>query len=264
MKYAVVDLSGTKSQAELAAYASAQQRQLREHYALCYDGDGDQDDVRVATALSVAADEFPIRLHPSVPAANANDGAIGEHALDGADIYLDLCAKFGVQWTTTSSHEVLESRADRRLHACVELDDGSIWDKEVCDRVEADEYEIDGVPMSNFNTPACFEPPPDWQERIKAPTLDPGLFDWMGTSSRPNEVRPGGYAQKFDPQQGWSQVGQMRGYREAVAKLGLSRGARRRARGARAALLKCPGCGCPLGSQTCAMCGRDEREDDDV
>lgn len=238
MRYVVVDLSGSRPAEELAAYAAAQQRQLREHYAACFDGDGDQDVVRVAGPaagldLAYTADEFPIFLHPTAPAAEGG-AALGEHRLDGCHVYLDLLAQAGQDWRPTASHEVLEARADRRLHACVELDDGTIWDREVCDRVEADSYLIDGVPLSNFNAPECFEPPP-------TPTPGVTKYDWMGLSSTPNEVRPGGYAQRFDPQDGWVQVGQMRAYRAELARRGLSRGARRARRRFDAAASKATG-----------------------
>ena len=229
MKFAVVDLTGTVPAAELTAYAAAQQRQLREHYAARYDGDGADDEVRAASGLpDVKPDEFPVRLRNST----GDDGALGEHALDGADVYLDLLAKYGQPWQPCASHEALEARRDRRLHGCIELDDGTIWDVEVCDRVEAESYEVDGVPLSNFNTPECFEPPPGSTilTIVAAAGGRGGAYDWLGTSTKPNEVRPGGYAQRYDVGQGWTQVGQMRPYRAELAARGWSRGAKRAAR----------------------------------
>lgn len=229
MKFAVVDLTASLHRDDLAAYAAAQQRQLREHYAARYDGDGIDDEVRwVAKRADLLPDEFPVRLRN----ATGDDGALGEHGLDGADVYLDLLAKYGQPWQPCASHEVLEARADRRLHACVELDDGSIWDREVCDRVEAESYEIDGVPLSNFSTPECFEPPPGSTilTIVAAAGGHGGAYDWMGTSTRPNEVRPGGYAQRYDLGKGWSQVGEMRPYRSELAARGWSRGSKRAAR----------------------------------
>lgn len=228
MKFVVVDLSGAVPHADVSAYAAAQQRQLREHYAARYDGDGIDDEVRAADRPNdIQPDEFPIRLRMSSTVPQIQ-GALGEHALDGADILLDLCQKYGQDWRSTASHEVIEARTDRRLHACIELDDGSIWDKEACDRVEAESYDVDGVPLSNFNTPEAFEPPPAGSP---APSVG-GAYDWMGTSTKPNEVRQGGYAQQYTPGQGWQQVGAMRPYRAELAAMGLSRGAKRKARAA--------------------------------
>lgn len=225
MRFAVVDLSSALEETALAAYAAAQQRQLREHYASCYDGDGVGDVVRVFVRGGALADgEVAILLHAAVP-PEAGEGALGVHDRDARGVpiihvYLDLAAKFGDAWQSIASHEVLETRADPRLHACIELDNGEIWDREICDRVEADAYDIDGVPMSNFNTPECFEPAGVEGEK----------YDWMKLSTRPNEVRPGGYAQLFDPEHGWSQVGAMRGYRGELAAAKLSRGTRRKVR----------------------------------
>jgi hypothetical protein len=219
MKYAVCDLSAAIASDALSAYAAAQQRQLREHYASVFDGDGIDDEVRVAAAEDVpAADEILICLEPTAP--SDEQGAIGFHGLGVIHVFLDIAAQAGVSWQSVASHEVLEARADPRLHACVELDDGTIWDREICDRVEADSYQIDGVELSNFNTPECFEPTPGVVEK----------YDWLGLSTQPNEVRPGGYAQEYTPDQGWTQVGQMRPYRQKLSDLGLSRGAKRRAR----------------------------------
>lgn len=228
MQFAVVDLSIHMSSTELVAYAQAQQLQLTRDYASYFNGDGIADTVRVAHNANGAWDlrpaEVPILLHPSVPKGSPDD-ALGIHDLSKQGVpiihvYMDLLKQEGQTWTSCASHEVLESRADPRLHLCVELDNGEIWDREICDRVEADEYEINGVKTSNFNTPACFEP---------AGTTNT-IFDFMKLSKHPNEVRPGGYAQKYDKHHGWTQVGGMRPYRAKLAELGLSRGARRKAR----------------------------------
>lgn len=227
MNFTIIDTSKQIPIGILTQYARAQQRQLREHYAPYYDGNGDRDEVHIAApGARIAPSNVVVFLHAS--SIGAPEDALGVHDLTAAGvpiahIYLDLARTAGEQWTSIASHEVLEARTDPRLRACVELDDGSIWDREICDRVEADTYLIDHVPLSNFNTPQCFEP-----------SGAPGEFyDWMKLSKAPNEVRPGGYAQRFDPTQGWTQVGEMRAYRKAVAELAMSRWARRRARAAR-------------------------------
>lgn len=257
MRFAVIDLTGTISRAELDAYAAAQQRQLREDYASCYDGDGVLDEVTVIGGvplvvgeslastltriqmLTAASGDCPIIIWPSVPPGGP-DGAIGVHDRlnDGRPVcngYLDLAIQNGDTITSVLSHEVLETRADPRLHACVEFDNGEIWDREICDRVEADSYTIDGVVLSNFNTPACFEPNAHFGitgAAHKPPhhAAPHEKFDFLGKSTKPNQVRPGGYAQRFDPNQGWVMIGAMRGYRQALADKGMTRGTKRRAR----------------------------------
>ena len=228
MKFVVVDLSGSISHQDLAAYCAAQQEQLRGHYSNCYDQDAYYDQVRMATPrVPARPGEVGIFLHPD--SSQAPEDALGVHELSKAGVplahvYLDLAKQSGDPWQSIASHEALEARADPRLRLCVELDDGSIWDREICDRVEADTYQVLGVPMSNFNTPECFEPTPGLVQK----------YDWMGLSTSPNEIRPGGYAQKYDPAKGWTMVGAMRPYRAAVHALGRTRAARRLARAARA------------------------------
>jgi len=222
--FVVVDVDAKVPLADRQAYAAAQQRQLREHIAPAWQGDTAMA-VRAATPEAPPqAGEVQIRLIGVAP--KDQQGALGFHdALpDGTPViyvFLDLATLYGDPWTSIASHEVCEVVGDPRLRLAVEMADGSFWDREIADRVEADTYYIDDVPLSNFNYPEAFEPPQDTA----------GVqYDQCNLSKRPNEVRPGGYAQKFDPKQGWTQVGEMRGYRAHVAKLGLSRNMRRRTR----------------------------------
>jgi hypothetical protein len=232
VKFVVVDVNAGTALADRVAYASAQQRQLREHFAPLWDGAGEDDEVRAATPAAPAlAGEVQIQLEAQPPATV--QGALGYHdrAADGTPIiyvFVALAAQYGDVWTSVASHEVLEVRGDPRLRASVQLDDGAFWDKEVCDRVQADTYLIDGVKLSNFNTPACFEP---------NPSVTREQYDYLSLSSAPNQVRPGGYAQKFDSSKGWTMVSAMRGYRAYLAALGMGRPARRTARHAHPGLL---------------------------
>ena len=433
LDFVVVDVDAGVPLAEREAYAAAQQRQLREHFAPLWDGLGESSCVRAATpATPPLAGEVEIRLQKTV----TMQGALAYHDCkpDGTPIcyvFTELIEQAGDTWTSAASHEVLETMGDARLHLCVELDDGTIWDREVCftgdtkisllngtevaiedlvgldhfwvysttpsgeivpgrghaarltrndaeivaveldngevvrctpdhrfqlrdgsyckaaalqpgtslmplyrrrapiavgnpldyeqilnpadrewkfthrvvntrcppgyvrhhadfnrfnnerlavhnrchgkkvepscvhcatpnnhkvvsvtaagcadvydfsvddhhnfalsagvfvhncDRVESGVVMVDGVPLSNFNTPAAFEPPKD-RDGIK--------YDYLGQSTKPNQVLEGGYAQRFDPRKGWTQVGAMRAYRASLHALGVSRGARRKAR----------------------------------
>ncbi len=203
---------------EIEEAAAALQRQVVEHLAPAWN--------LVATVRSAAGhsrppddDEIQIRLldRPTL------DNALGYH--DRTDsgqpiayVFVGLCREYGMSWTSVASHEILELLCDPYLHLCVQFDDGTIWDREVADRVEADSYLVDGVEVSNFNFPACFEPPTN-REDVR--------YDFLGSSTYPNEIRPGGYAQRFDPDRGWVQIGMMRPYRLKLKELGLSRRARK-------------------------------------
>lgn len=212
--FVVVNVDTALTDAEIAAYARAQQRQILEHWAPFWRTWGI---VRADIAANVKPGEIPINLLHS-PTQSA---ALGFHdrQADGTpigNVFSDLARAEGDAWTSVASHEVLEILGDPYLMTCVEID-GEIWDREVCDRVEGDTYVLDQVTLSNFNTPAAFEPSRAGKDR----------YDYLGLSKTRNEVRPGGYAQKRDPSKGWQQVGQMRGYRAELARLGFSRGARR-------------------------------------
>lgn len=228
VNFAIIDRTGSISVDDLCVYAAAQQIQLRDHFSKHFDA-GQQDNVFVLHGEEgFRGDPNLIIVSIEHAPKNADDGTLGEHAVDVCHVYKDLTDRYGDMWQTVASHEVLEARADRFLCTCVELADGTIVDFEICDRVEADRYpvqtliEINGKPappvlLSNFNTPACFSP-------LGVPDE---VYDHMELSKAPNEVRNGGYAQSYKPGEGWTQRGQMRGYRAHLHNLGVTRNARR-------------------------------------
>jgi hypothetical protein len=216
----IINVDTTVSYEEMVKAAAALQRQVLEHF---YPVWGVDATVRVATAADPARDDewhFELREVPTI------DGALGFH--DTTDTGLPrlfdfpaLDAKDGVSWTVTASHEILEALADPWLRRGAQDNAGIWWATEVGDPVEQDIYQIDGVDLSNFIYPAWQEPPP----KADATTR----YDHLGLCKGPWEVRDGGYAQKFDQQKGWVQVGMMRSGRQALADMGLSRTARRAA-----------------------------------
>lgn len=199
---------------EVRRVAAALQKQAAQ-FASCWNIGAT---VTTADVHKPTADDIEIRLlkRPTM------DGALGYHdelrnGTPIAYVFVELCQEYGLSWSSCASHELVELLADPHLRLCVQMDDGAIWDCEVADRVEADSYLIDGVEVSNWNTPDCFMPPAD---RSRA------RYDWLGLSTRPNEVRPGGYAQRYDSS-GWTQVGHRRPYRKRLAELGMTRGDQR-------------------------------------
>lgn len=128
-------------------------------------------------------------------------GALGYHDRTPAGLPLIKCFPLldkgdGSAWQVTASHELLEELVDPELAKCAQATDGKIWAYEVCDAVEQDTYSINGVPLSNWNTPAYFEPPQD---------LTNVKLDWLGLCKTPGEIRPGGYGQFWDGGQ-WQQI----------------------------------------------------------
>jgi hypothetical protein len=127
--------------------------------------------------------------------------ALGYHArtLRGIPygfVYLDLCAKLGDAWSATLSHEALELIADPQCNLLVQGPHprGPALPQvyhyfEVCDAVQSQLYDIDGVTVSNFVLPSYFAPD-DASE---------GRRDFSGTNLRSFDVNPGGYIGFFDP-----------------------------------------------------------------
>ena len=90
-------------------------------------------------------------------------GALGYHELTShgtplGKVFAGLDIQCGGSWTVTLSHELLEMLADPWINWCAQGSDGKVYALEVCDAVEADElgYQIDGVLVSDFITPAWF------------------------------------------------------------------------------------------------------------
>lgn len=219
--FVVIDVDAGTTLVERQAYAAAQQRQIREHWAPSWQGDPSMCARVAGSATDVRPGEVEIRLLKTPTL----DGAIGYHDQkpDGTPIiyvFVQLAIQLGDAWTSVASHEVLEVLGDPRLRRCIEMADGTIWDAECCDRVERGTYVVDGVVLSNFNTPECFEPP----------ATDVGVkYDWLGQSTAPNQVLAGGYAQQF-LMGGWKQHGMMSAYRQHLADMGIGRTTRRIAR----------------------------------
>ena len=223
MKFCITDVDCGLGLAERQKVAAALQRQLREHFAPAWDGLCADATVRAATPEAACKDdEVDCRLQKKP----TQDSALGYHdrsptGLPIIYIFAALCKAYGEEWSKCLSHELVECAVDPYLQKCVQMENGDIQDLECADRVEADSYLIDGVTVSNFNTKNCFEPPKQ--------TLGVA-YDFLRLSTKPDEVRPGGYSQTFVSGKGWKQNQPSSAYRTALSKEGLSRGARRAAR----------------------------------
>jgi hypothetical protein len=87
----------------------------------------------------------------------------------------------------TLSHEVLETIADPHVNLWATGPEGYVVSQEVCDPVENGSYDIDGVSVSNFVTPAWFD------AQASAGTK----LDHLGQVSKPFEIASGGYYVHF-------------------------------------------------------------------
>jgi hypothetical protein len=96
-----------------------------------------------------------------------------------------------------ATHEICEMAVDPWLNSGYQDRSGVFWAGEVCDPVEDDQYGylIDGVLVTDFVTPNWFG-----HEHAK------GDIDLKRHAHKAFEVLTGGYAQKFDSKDGWTQV----------------------------------------------------------
>ena len=85
----------------------------------------------------------------------------------------------------TASHEIAEMLIDPAIALGAQGPDGSSWYAyETADAVEREEFDVNGIAMSNFVFPA-------WFEGFRAPRST--QFDYLNHCTQPFELRPGGY-----------------------------------------------------------------------
>jgi phospholipase C len=116
-------------------------------------------------------------------------------------VFTDLCKQLKENWTVTLSHEALELVGDAQGNLLVQGPHPSNPGKEVfhwfemCDAVQSQTYQIDGIEVSNFVLPLYFTPEEQKGSRN----------DFLGTLTagkglRSFGVSPGGYVGYYDPQ----------------------------------------------------------------
>jgi hypothetical protein len=90
-------------------------------------------------------------------------------------------------WSISSvlSHEVLELYIDPNCNLWANAGNGRAYSFEVCDPVEAPTYEVNGVSVSNFVTPAWFDPLSVQKNATR--------FDKLGLLSSSFSILKGGY-----------------------------------------------------------------------
>src|SRR5271168_195591 len=96
-----------------------------------------------------------------------------------------------------ATHELCEMAVDPWLNSAYQDPQGTFWAGEVRDPVEDDKYGylIGSTLVSDFVTP-------NWFAHQYAQTT----MDFKGYANASFAVLSSGYAQKFDPQQGWQQI----------------------------------------------------------
>jgi hypothetical protein len=116
-------------------------------------------------------------------------GALGYHteAPDGrryGRVFVVDSRDDGDEPSSVMSHEGAELLVDPACNVSATDARGRAWALEVSDPVEADGYEIGGIVVSNFVTPAFFD----------ASSAAGSRFDYLGKLASPFRLAPGGYA----------------------------------------------------------------------
>lgn len=128
-------------------------------------------------------------------------GALGYHdwtTTDGyplAKVFARTDQQYGLSWTVTASHELLEMLADPYVHDGSQDDITARWyAREVCDPIEADAlgYTYNNVLLSDFITPMWFH------SGAKAP------YDFKNHLTAPMSLASKGYMSYWD-NTGWHQ-----------------------------------------------------------
>lgn len=132
-------------------------------------------------------------------------GALGYHDLtpDGlplGKVFAGTDRQYGSSVSVTLSHEVLEMLADPWIALAAQGPDGKFYAWESADAVEDDSlgYEIDGIKVSAFVTPAWFG---------TGDTAAGLTYPNVPAMTKPLQLIAGGYISVFDPAsgQGWTQ-----------------------------------------------------------
>ena len=161
-------------------------------------------------------------------------------------VFTELSKSLGESWTVTLSHEALEVVGDPEVnllvagpHPANPKQDVFHW-YEMCDAVQAETYEIDGIGLSNFVLPLYFT----GSEELG------GRNDFLGRihdgkTLRSFGVNPGGYVGFFNPQTADHETFSRKGDAEAEQRMKIkfkAKSARRAIRyqrfGANKAVLK--------------------------
>lgn len=208
MRIAVIHKSETVSRAEVAQWVAACQIQLTRDFAPVW-GYGAE------VYLLPQGERAPDSDWQMFIADHAEgEGYLGYHDRDSTGwprgfVYVETTKANGGKPSVTFSHEVLEMVLDPWLWAAAVTPNPKMQavSVEACDAVEADEYEINSIAVSNFVLPAWFD------EQGQAP------FDFLRKLKAPFTLTPGGYVIAWTARKGWHD--QAHGQRRA--KVGMGR-----------------------------------------
>ena len=169
------------------------------------------------------------------------EGALGYHFVNFRGVpfgfvFTELARSIGEPWSVTLSHEVLELIGDSEANLLVmgphpvEERDVFHW-HEMCDAVQAETYEIDGIDVSNFVLPLYFTGTREADELGARNDFLGKIYE--GGPLRSFGINPGGYVGFFDPELGDHDTFSIRGDSVALKRLEVKSRAREARRSVR-------------------------------
>jgi hypothetical protein len=105
-----------------------------------------------------------------------------------AKVFVRPAKKSGEVISVTACHELLEMLVDPSAALWTDGPRGTVWAYEVCDVVEDDKIDFDGIQMSDFVYPAYFD-----MFRLKK-GAKPAQYDYLKRVERPFQILEGGYS----------------------------------------------------------------------
>ncbi len=156
---AISNISTCVSDSQLEAVLPALQKQVSNDFKAYWDLDCTLTFLSKDKPLTAGWWQIVVSDRPT------QAGALGYHEMSAlgtplGKVFAGLDIETGSSWSVTLSHELLEMLADPWINWCAMGSDSRIYALEVCDAVESDRlgYKIDDVLVSDFITPAWFEP----------------------------------------------------------------------------------------------------------
>ncbi len=179
----------SKSTEDVQAFARAMNKQIVLHlapvwqrYAVCWMAKED---------AHIGAEAWTVFLYDE-PRNQEDATALGHHETRGTEcvpvgyVFIKGAERSGTSWTVIASHEILDMLGDAWMNDTVTRympgNALELWPREICDAVQGQSYEIEGIAVSNFLYPAAFV------DRAQGP------YDYLRTTSAPFQVTKGGYS----------------------------------------------------------------------